>query len=564
LAGGDPITLIVNPSGNIAVGTNCGATVDKACYSLRAAFRSYYVASGGDNTTALTLQLMDGTYNISFNLIPGSINLTSLALTSYSGDASKVFLNGSDYNYPFFKYTKDNNVTQWFSMTNIGVISSSYVLAVRTSLVNVNLVGCVFYDLQSIAIYLNAKGRIMVPNITLSQLTIADTDVGAGYSLFEFDYYNVTASDIYVNNIGYANSVFDIDYCLLTASNLQIFNAHCFEAPLSIQGTNFTINSSNFTNNYGAMAGAIRLTSFSEGTYNGVISNTLFLNNTGSYDAGAISMYSNPLGSMKFIKNSFINNTATIRPDGDGGAIFIRDTNATFDDCQFRNNSASQNGGALYIESCGLITLTNCFIGNSNASSGGAIYSNSSQVDLVYTKLSNNNATQSGGGQNLACSKSSISMISKKTIDNGGYYCPNSDCTFTEPLGFQCPTTYTPDIPSDDSSSSDSSSSSSTSSTNSNSNSEHPSSSSSKDSSSSTTPSPTLTPTPTESPTPNKDDDYKVKKIAAAVSISIGGTFIIAVLVGLYLRHKRYKGYLSLSEPLIVNRKNPTQTPTHY
>ncbi|KAF2070702.1 hypothetical protein CYY_007983 [Polysphondylium violaceum] len=557
-----PISLIVDPNSNNRA-ADCGASTTTACYSFRAALRSYYVASGGDNTTALTLQLMDGVYNVQLNKLPGSLNLTTFSIVSLNNDASKVILNGSDIYDQFFYYVQKSNVEHSLTLANVTVTGSSYFLTVRYSMVNVYIYGCIFMDLVAQLMDLSAEDQPIMPTFVMSNVLITNTTIGIGSQMFDFHSYNATLTNVVVSHIGDSNAVLSFAGSIINMTNLYIDDAHAFEAPVTIRSCNFTISASEFLNCTGAFAGALKVSNSGGGElYNAIITTTKFINNSCSYDGGAINFYTNPLGSITVSECSFFNNSVPKRADSNGGAISLTGAKAIFSNCIFRNHTAQQFGGTFYIESSPQVSIIDSVISYSNATSGGGIYSLYSQVTLQNTYLLNNNATIVDGGQQCTCLSSNMTLVSTKTINSGGYICPNQDCNIkTAPSsGFSCPSTYTPVIP-------DTSSSSST---------VEPNDSSS--SSDSPTPSPSTTPStsPTPSPTPtssssstsssderHKEKREKTKKIIAGVLCAFGGVFIIGFTTFFYLRWKRYQGYLSVGSPLIINNKSTTTT-THY
>ncbi|MBK8620036.1 MAG: CSLREA domain-containing protein [Anaerolineales bacterium] len=128
----------------------------------------------------------------------------------------------------------------------------------------------------------------------------------------------------------------------------------------------FTISGSTFTNNQADFAGAITINNASA-----EISNSAFLNNTASNDAGAI--YFSGSGSLVVSNSTFSGNSTTSR----GGAIFsfgsVSLTNATLSG----NIAPDGNSGGIHIYN-NTLTLKNTIIANNNG--GDCILSGTSSI----------------------------------------------------------------------------------------------------------------------------------------------------------------------------------------
>ena len=95
--------------------------------------------------------------------------------------------------------------------------------------------------------------------------------------------------------------------------------------------------------------------------YSGTVENCNFTNNTASEQGGAIMIYSGTVENC-----NFTNNTASEQ----GGAIMIY--SGTVENCNFTNNTASEQGGAIKMNSG---TVKNCNFTNNSADRGGAVLS---------------------------------------------------------------------------------------------------------------------------------------------------------------------------------------------
>ncbi|WP_458406316.1 Ig-like domain repeat protein [Methanobrevibacter sp.] len=232
-----------------------------------------------------------------------------------------------------------------------------------------------------------------------------------GISIDYYFFYNNTAGQnggaIYVgeksHNCSIFNSVFEGNHVLNLSDGLG-GAIDCVAADVNIQ-------SSNFTNNYAYLGGAIFVRI---GSGNSQINNSIFTNNRASGRGGAINLRS----SAASINNTqFIENTAT----QSGGALYVggNQTNYIYNSVFHANKALEENGGAIdWISSTGEIYYSNftqntaayggalylggtadrtiinhvIFSYNTATANGGAIDCNTSQMNLTYTLFDNNQA----------------------------------------------------------------------------------------------------------------------------------------------------------------------------
>jgi len=166
------------------------------------------------------------------------------------------------------------------------------------------------------------------------------------------------------------------DYGSLTLVNVDFDHntanygggVYVFFGTLSVEGGTFQENSTA----YGA---AVYLREAVSAIINGVD----FLDNTVSFDGGAIYQYQ---GSMTISGGEFSGNDAR-----NGGAIYVSNTtipNVITGDAQFSDNTAVSQGGAIYLANGTLNINVATFEGNAARERGGAIAQNGGEL-LVYT-----------------------------------------------------------------------------------------------------------------------------------------------------------------------------------
>ena len=144
---------------------------------------------------------------------------------------------------------------------------------------------------------------------------------------------------------------------------------------------------------------------------------------------------------------TFANNSASTITGvgGNGGAMYIKDSNVTIDSAAFNSNTAGSRGGAFYTEDS-TITITNAasFDGNS-AGKGGAIHmwdsSNAGDAKLTLgdgSSFTNNRATTSVGGAissydgNITLGKNTTFSGNSAKQDGGAIYNVNYDLNKAE------------------------------------------------------------------------------------------------------------------------------------
>jgi predicted outer membrane repeat protein len=146
-----------------------------------------------------------------------------------------------------------------------------------------------------------------------------------------------------------------------------------------------TFNNCHFDNNF-AERGAGTYSAGSTTTYN----NCSF-KNLGSADTRGAGIY----GSTGIIANNclFENNIGIW-----GTSIYATDV-TVIDSCEFKNNSAANNGGGLLIAFQSVTTITNSYFEGNSANNGGAVYtqSDSSLLFVDNCDFFGNSATSNGG-----------------------------------------------------------------------------------------------------------------------------------------------------------------------
>lgn len=89
----------------------------------------------------------------------------------------------------------------------------------------------------------------------------------------------------------------------------------------------------------------------------------------------------------------FLDNSAT----NEGGAVDIKCNSSSLNGCTFSRNTADYNGGALKISLFGTHSLYDCSFTNNTAAAGGAMYHEAADTLVSQVIISNNSASVGGG-----------------------------------------------------------------------------------------------------------------------------------------------------------------------
>ena len=181
-------------------------------------------------------------------------------------------------------------------------------------------------------------------------------------------------------------------------SSVSIINSSAFNSTSELGGVVYTlyycavyVERSQFYDCKARMAGGtFAVVLFSELT----VKDCELANNTAHFDGGAVYVSNN---SYAFTDRSqfSLNKAKTAR----GGAIFLIGlTYATISNCDFHENSATQNGGAIYLNLGSKLLLMQTTSYNNNADMGGAIYTEANAKARIEESTFIGNTASSFGG----------------------------------------------------------------------------------------------------------------------------------------------------------------------
>lgn len=243
-------------------------------------------------------------------------------------------------------------------------------------------------------------------NQTNDAVTVADVDVnGNTFNDINTAINSASYGDvIYLNNKSYSGDtpiVIDRNITIDGSSvdnpnSVSILDGRGVTKILETNG-NVTITLKNlvFVNGSSELGGAIYANTLKSIS----MSNVVFDNNTAS-QGGALyikSIYSRSLVALDATNCTFSNNKCS----SIAGAVYIYNTNATFNNCSFvknselGGNSTKPNAGAIY--NYGIVNINNCLFTSNACSYGGAIVNDEKTLIINNSKFIGNIATVNDG-----------------------------------------------------------------------------------------------------------------------------------------------------------------------
>ena len=284
-----------------------------------------------------------------------------------------------------------------------GTSSQCYAGAIYCT--NIDCDKCIFdnnhaYDYGG-AIYINNKGKSTIKNSKFTNNKADDYNGGAIYSKKNIEVYNSLFKNNQANNSwSPSTSQGGAIYCgTITCNNCTFENnkAKKYAGAIYINDKEVsTIKNSKFINN---------TSSFNGGAINAngklIVESSIFKNNKADHFGGALEPYEN--GGAIFCLNIYCNNSTFENnyAESYGGAIFIKNEGkSTIKNSKFINNTAKLNGGAIY---CASINCKNSTFKENYASQrGGAIHINNKGLSVIEnSKFIDNEACQKGGAINI-------------------------------------------------------------------------------------------------------------------------------------------------------------------
>ena len=347
------------------------------------------------NTTGSRVIVMEQESSLVLNNILFCVNASALP------PSSEEFVGISNAGGDLFA----NNIT----LVNSSLSSLFYI---RTSNnINVEIINSNFYNssLGRYVIYTDSPVLLTVDNCNFANIDGGAISTRAG-SVPDSTKHILSNSNF--TNIGYPKSISGggingitlMTHCNLFNSTGDVENTEYIEycnftcnKKGAVQSAYTTIDHCIFIGNTNDMGGAV--------TNHGnamQIKNSVFINNTATYEGGAIG-FSHP-GWGSYVNYGVISNSTFINNSANNGGAFglnfgvaVGGGFITVVDCDFINNYAETSGGAINIPRISLNITDSNFINNSADSSGGAIYGG---VDCFSVNFINNTASFMGGALN--------------------------------------------------------------------------------------------------------------------------------------------------------------------
>lgn len=269
---------------------------------------------------------------------------------------------------------------------------------------------------------------------SINKCSFENNEAAYGSSIYQ------SGDNITIENSNFINHRGSHEVIYLNGTNNQVLNSnftknsHC---SICLQGNNGKIVNSSFTDNVGD---AVLL----EGN-RGLLDNCLFKN----------CLYSNNVSSAVYLNGdewtisdcSFANNIG----NGDGGAAFISGNDCSMINCNFTENSATNEyshhgGGAVFWwGNNGKITGSS-FINNAALYYGGAIYMDGINAEISDCYFADNNANKEGGAIYLIFTQGTVTnnLFRNNVAERGGAISifgngnGISNCNFSSNRAFDC------------------------------------------------------------------------------------------------------------------------------
>jgi len=209
-------------------------------------------------------------------------------------------------------------------------------------------------------------------------------------------------------------------------------------------GAGSVVTNCTFTHNTAFLAGGLYIV-----TLNVAVSNCTFTSNSAN-SCGGLCLFT-VLGSCTVTNCTFTGNAANGSfGNGEGGAVYTAantpsQATATYTNCVFNNNTATQNGGAFY-ESGGTTTFTNCVFHDNSAPLGGATNGATGVYNIIGCTLYNNTTTTSSGGAMAIQStffKTAILNVTNSTIYNNSAHVAGGALNITSNANFPATANFT-------------------------------------------------------------------------------------------------------------------------
>ncbi|MBD1923968.1 hypothetical protein H6F77_23280 [Microcoleus sp. FACHB-831] len=246
-------------------------------------------------------------------------------------------------------------------------------------------------------IFLGYRGKLTVINCKFnnnkSTKNTADSGGGAIFSKSESTL-TVDNSTFTGNQAANAGAIYNL-LSNLTVTNSTFTGNKAVNSTPAGSGGAIAIDGANPTGNTGKIQ----------------ITNSKFVDNTGIFQGGAISVQLYNSDAMTIDQSTFSGNSITgTGSQGFGGAIFHTSdqknySRLTITNSTFSSNTASNQGGGIWTGNGAIVNITNSTISGNKAESssglsgtGGGIMRTSGRINLTNTTIANNYAGFQGGG----------------------------------------------------------------------------------------------------------------------------------------------------------------------
>jgi len=275
------------------------------------------------------------------------------------------------------------------------------------------------------------KNRIQAVNygnFTVDDVTVSGSGGGFGGALYAGNGGNLVISGSHFENNqsgngGRGGAVYSLNGGAVNISDSEIVDNDAQSNGtgggifVSTNATSFSLTNSVVTGNSAQVGGGMDIRTYGAITIadSDISSNTTVFGGTGAQFSYA--------GAVVSIDRSTIDgNVGTTAGNGDGGGLKVADRSLVVSNSTISNNVAGNTGGGIAIDRGQYVTINNSTIAGNQGVTGGGLYVSHMPVEINQSTITNNDATDKGGGVWLYVYSMDVSgtIISGNTSGNTG------------------------------------------------------------------------------------------------------------------------------------------------
>ena len=244
-------------------------------------------------------------------------------------------------------------------------------------------------------------------NFTMDDVSISNSYAGYGGAL-----YAVNAGDLVISGSHFENNesgnaskggaIYAVNTGDVTITDTEIIDNNAQTNGVGggilvgAGATSFSLTNSVVTGNSAQVGGGMDIRTAGTVT---IADSDISSNTTVLGGAGAMLSYA---GATVSIEGSTIDgNVVTTPGNGDGGGLKVADRSLVVSNSTISNNVAGNTGGGIAIDRGQYVTINNSTIAGNQSVTGGGLYISHMPVEINQSTITNNDATDKGGGVSL-------------------------------------------------------------------------------------------------------------------------------------------------------------------